>query len=239
MNLTWKKATTIILGSLVAATLAVPALADTTSQSQDPTTTQPGIRQINPGFHQGRGGADRGFGPVGFTKGFSKGFDKGFDKGFEKGFGRGPMTDEQLAAMAQKQGITVDQLKAKIQQKEDQAKAQMEQKLADAAKAKGLTVEQYKAQMQQERQAQEAKRKADAEQKLADAAKAVGLTVDQYKAQQEQQRFDAAAERYAKQKGVTVDQAKAQMKDNMINRLVSQAKAFGISLDDLKTKLGQ
>ncbi|MGE5653915.1 MAG: hypothetical protein ACM3ZQ_06570 [Bacillota bacterium] len=112
------------------------------------------------------------------------------------------------------------------------------QLLTDAAKGAGLTVEEYKAKLQADRKAAKEQLKAHQDQIFADAAKGAGLAVEEYQAKLQADRQNAMIERYAQQKGITVDEAKAQLKDQMANRMAAQAKRFGITLEDLKAKLG-
>ncbi len=55
--------------------------------------------------------------------------------------------EEMLAKMAEKKGITVDELKAEMQKRQEEMKAKMEERLAKMAEKRGITVDELKEQM--------------------------------------------------------------------------------------------
>lgn len=118
-----------------------------------------------------------------------------------------------------------------------------DQLLIDAAKGAGMTIEEYKAKLEADRQtdrkAQAELRQTHQDQLLTDAAKGAGMTVEEYKAKLEADRQTAMIERYAEQKGITVDEVKVQIKDQVLNRIGAMAKRLGITMEDLKAKIGQ
>lgn len=77
---------------------------------------------------------------------------------------------QRLDELAKEKGITVEELKAQLEQ-------EREAKLAEMAKEKGITVEELKAQLQQQREA-----------KLEEIAKQKGISVGELKAQFEANR---------------------------------------------------
>ncbi len=83
--------------------------------------------------------------------------------------------EERLAKKAEEEGITVEELKAKME-------AKHEEKLAEKAAERGITVEELKAEM-------EAKR----EEKLAEKAAERGITIEELKAEMEAKKAEMEA----------------------------------------------